>query len=65
VSNRRKLKLMKMITMMVNPDGYEADRFARRNDVSASCLIRRSMWKFSERPRENETLDVRSGKEVA
>jgi hypothetical protein len=55
---------MKMITMMVNPDGYEADWFARRNDVSASCLIRRSMWKFSERPRENETLGVRSGKEV-
>jgi hypothetical protein len=60
-----KLKLMKMITMMVNPDGYEADRFAHHNDVGASCLIRHSMRKFLERHWENEPLDTRSGKEVA
>jgi hypothetical protein len=55
---------MKMITMMLNPDENE-NRFVRRNDVSASCLIRRSMRKFLERHGEHETLDIRSGREVA
>jgi hypothetical protein len=53
---------MKIITMMVNPDEYEADRFVRQ--IDALCLIGRSMRKFLERHRENETLDIRSGKEV-
>jgi hypothetical protein len=55
---------MKIIAMMVNPDEYGADRFVRQIDISALCLIGRSMRKFLERHRENETLDIRSGKEV-
>lgn len=64
--NRKKTKPMKRVTVTVDPDDYEAlDRLARRSEVSASWLIRRSMREFLQRHRDDEPIDVTSGREVA
>lgn len=64
--NRKKAKPMKRVTVTVDPDDYEAlDQLARRSDVSASWLIRRSMREFLERHSEDRRIEVRPGREVA
>lgn len=63
--NRKKTKPMKRVTVTVDPDDYETlDQLARRSDVSASWLIRRSMREFLERHSEDQTIEVRPGREV-
>lgn len=52
MANRKKSKLMKRITVTVDPDDYAAiDRLAQQGEVTASWLIRRSMREFLERHR--------------
>ncbi|MCT9000247.1 ribbon-helix-helix domain-containing protein [Chelativorans intermedius] len=64
--NRKKAKPMKRVTITVDPDDYETlDQLARRSDVSASWLIRRSMREFLERHGEDRRIEVRPGREVA
>ena len=64
--NRKKTKPLKRVTVTVDPDDYEAlDQLARRSDVSASWLIRRSMREFLQRHRDDRPIDVRPGREVA
>ena len=66
MSNRKKIKPMKRVTVTVDPDDYAAmDQLARRSHVSASWLIRRSMRDFLHRHRDDNWIDVVLDQEVA
>lgn len=54
---------MKRVTVTVDPEDYEAlDRMARRSDVSASWLIRRSMREFLDRYKDTGIVKVQIGR---
>ncbi|MDQ2077482.1 CopG family transcriptional regulator [Marinimicrobium sp. ABcell2] len=64
MSKHRTGKLMKRVTLTVDPDDYsEIDALARRSNVSASWLIRRSMREFLERHAGNDCLEIPLAKE--
>jgi len=66
MANRKKPRPMKRVTVTVDPEDYEAiDRMARRSDVSASWLIRRSMREFLDRHRKNGVIEVHLGRRGA
>lgn len=66
MSNRKKTKPMKRITVTVDSDDYEAlDQLAQRSDVSASWLIRRSMREFLDRYGKEGTIDIRPSRRIA
>ncbi len=57
--NLKKPKLMKRITVTVDPDDYAAfSRLARNSAVTVSWLIRRSMREFLERHEEDRVVQV-------
>jgi hypothetical protein len=63
MANRKKPRPMKRVTVTVDPEDYEAlDRMARRSDVSASWLIRRSMREFLDRYKDTGIVKVQIGR---
>ena len=59
MANRKKQKLVKRITVTVDPDDYATfDRMARHSDVTASWLIRRSMREFIKRHEQDRVVEL-------
>ena len=60
LSNRNKTtKPMKRVSLTFDPDYYAAiDRLAQKSNVSASCIIRRSMREFLDHHRGDELLEI-------
>jgi len=65
MTKNKTLKPMRRVTLTVNPDDYAAiDRLARKSNVSASWLIRRSMREFLELHDGECSIEIPIGREA-